>query len=189
MYRALLPYPSRFAVSRATLPAIRWNFSTALGGAQPLALRAQLQQGLKAAMKAKDSVKATVIRSVIADVVNTDKASKSGEAVGTPEVLRALQQGITRREDAQKQYLQGDRPDLAQATEAEITILRSFVPPQLAESEVDVRIARVLEEMKDRGEKVVMGGVMKRFWEGTGKEEISAQLVSERVKLALAKEQ
>ncbi|KZO93416.1 GatB/YqeY domain-containing protein [Calocera viscosa TUFC12733] len=181
MYRSLLVRSTRSATCRSAL-SMRWN--TTASSSAP-SLRAKLQSSLKEAMKARDGAKATVIRSVMAEILNADKASKSGEPVGPAEVVRALQQGIARREDAIKQYQAGSREDLVSQSQAEILILQSFVPPQLSEAEVDSRIAAVLEQMRAAGEKVGMGGVMKKFWEGTDKADVAAAVVSARVKAAL----
>ncbi|MGC6452734.1 MAG: GatB/YqeY domain-containing protein, partial [Candidatus Puniceispirillaceae bacterium] len=64
---------------------------------------------------------------------------------------------IKQRTESAKMYRDGGRPELAEAEEAEITIITGFLPAQLAESEVDAAIAAAIAatgagSIKDMGQ-------------------------------------
>ena len=71
-----------------------------------------------------------------------------------------LQTMIKQRTESAKMYLEGDRPELAANEEAEIEIIRNFLPTQLSVDEMTQAIAKAIAEtgagsIKDMGQ--VMG--------------------------------
>jgi len=78
--------------------------------------RTELNNALKAAMKAKDQVALSTIRLVNAAIKDRDIAARAKgdtDGVSDSEILSLLQSMIKQRKDSSKVYRDGDREDLA----------------------------------------------------------------------------
>lgn len=117
-------------------------------------MKAQLTAAMKDAMKAKEKERLTVIRSMLAAVkqVEIDNQTELDDAG----VLVVLDKAIKQRRDAQKQYIDADRSDLAEIEAFEITVIQDFMPQALTEDEINSLIEQAMAEtgastMQDMG--------------------------------------
>jgi uncharacterized protein YqeY len=133
-------------------------------------LRQEINDALKAAMKAQDRRATATLRLILAALKDRDIAARGegGEDGGIPDdaVLEMLQKMIKQRHDSIEQYDKGGRPDLVQQESEEIEIIGRFLPKQLDEEETDAAIGEVVDELgattiKDMGK--VMGALKKRY--------------------------
>ncbi|KZT68294.1 GatB/YqeY domain-containing protein, partial [Daedalea quercina L-15889] len=113
-------------------------------------MRSQLMSELKAAMKAKDSLKSTVFRSVLSEVYATDKAPSTKDGVtSSSTIVGIMRKGAQRRLDTAKLYEQSSRPELAAKEKQEAEILQGLLPPLLSEAEVDKVIQEIIIDRAD----------------------------------------
>ena len=134
-----------------------------------MALREQLNNAVKEAMKARDQKRLGTLRLVQSALKDRDIANRSEESrEGIPddEILSLLAKLIKSREDSIALYEQGNRPELAAAERAEIAVIREFMPQQMDEGAAKAAIAGVIAEvgagsMKDMGK--VMAALKERF--------------------------
>jgi len=75
-----------------------------------MSLKEKLQEDLKNAMKAKDSVKLEVVRSVVTGIKNLE-VQKMGEADDN-DVLQVIKQEVKKRREAIEMYQKAGRTDL-----------------------------------------------------------------------------
>ncbi|KAI0323745.1 GatB/YqeY domain-containing protein [Cubamyces sp. BRFM 1775] len=147
-------------------------------------------QELKAAMKIKDTVKSTVIRSILSEVYAADK-TPSGTPASSATITNILRRAVARRTDAATQFETAARPDLAQKEREEAALLESFLPPLLPEAEID-RILRdvladpVLAEARSKGPpQKALGLVLKTFFTKVDKSTVDPELVRRRAQSLL----
>ncbi|WP_028485894.1 GatB/YqeY domain-containing protein [Thiomicrorhabdus chilensis] len=121
-------------------------------------LKAQLTAAMKAAMKAKEKERLVVIRSLLAAIkqVEIDEKIELDDAA----VLAVLDKAMKQRRDAQQQYIDADRADLAEQEAYEMTVIQDFMPQALTEDEINSLIEQAVTEtaassMQDMGK--VMG--------------------------------
>lgn len=121
-------------------------------------LKAQLTAAMKAAMKAKEKERLVVIRSLLAAIkqVEIDEKIELDDAA----VLAVLDKAMKQRRDAQQQYIDADRADLAEQEAYEMTVIQDFMPQALTENEINSLIEQAVTEtaassMQDMGK--VMG--------------------------------
>jgi len=134
-----------------------------------MALRDQLNNAVKEAMKARDQKRLGTLRLVQAGLKDRDIAARtetSREGISDDDILSLLAKMIKSREDSIALYEQGGRPELAQAERGEIAVIREFMPKQMDEAEAVAAIAGVITElgaasMKDMGK--VMAALKERF--------------------------
>jgi len=134
-----------------------------------MALRDQLNNAVKEAMKARDQKRLGTLRLVQSALKDKDIANRSEESregISDDEILSLLAKLIKSREDSIALYEQGNRPELAAAERAEIAVIREFMPRQMGDADAKAAIADVIAEtgaasMKDMGK--VMAALKERF--------------------------
>jgi uncharacterized protein YqeY len=147
-----------------------------------MALREKLDEDLKSAMRAKDSLRMNTVRALKSAVKYREiELMKPLDEAG---ILGVMATEIKRRRDSVEQYRAGNRADLADKEEAEIKILQEFLPQQLTQEEVEAKVAEVVARVGAQGPKD-MGAVMKALLpEVQGRAD--GKVVSELVKRRLA---
>ena len=122
-----------------------------------MALREQLNEDMKSAMKAREAEKLGAIRLLLAAV----KQREVDERVTLDDagVIGVVEKMIKQRKDSIAQYEKGARQDLADKEKFEIGILEAYLPQQLSQSEIDAIIAEALSSTGAKsGEKGNGGG-------------------------------
>ncbi len=123
-----------------------------------MALKEQLDQDLKAAMRDKDTLKLSVVRMLKSAVKYREiELMKPLDDAGVQGVIASE---IKRRRDSVEQYKAGNRQDLAEKEDAEIKILQAWLPQQLTEDELRARVEAAIAQTNAKGPKD-MGAVMK----------------------------
>src|SRR5215467_14760325 len=121
-------------------------------------LRDDINNALKAAMKAKDERRISTLRLVNSTLKNADiEARGQGKGpLGDDELLGLLQKMIKQRHESVELYEKGGRTELAQQERDEIAIITAYLPKQMSEDEVKAAITQAIEGvgaagMKDMG--------------------------------------
>ena len=121
-------------------------------------LRDDINNSLKAAMKAKDERRISTLRLVNSALKNADiEARGQGKGpLSDDELLGLLQKMVKQRHESIELYEKGRRPELAQQERDEIAIIAAYLPKQMSEDEVKAAIAQAIQEtgaagMKDMG--------------------------------------
>lgn len=122
--------------------------------------QARLEADLKEAMKARDKDRTATLRMLLAMVKN--RRIELGADIGEAELVALARKSIKQREDSATQYRQGNRPELAQKEEAEISILEAYLPPPVDETAVREEVRAYLRSEGLSGPKA-MGAVMKEL--------------------------
>jgi uncharacterized protein YqeY len=134
-----------------------------------MALRDQLNNAVKEAMKARDQKRLGCLRLVQSALKDRDIANRTEESrqgISDDEILSLLAKLIKSREDSIELYEKGGRPELAEAERTEIAVIREFMPRQMGEADAKAAIAAAIAEtdaasMKDMGK--VMAALKERF--------------------------
>ena len=125
--------------------------------------RSEITTAMKEAMKNKDQIALSTIRLINAALKDRDIAARGqGKADGVEdsEILSMLQSMIKQRQESAKTYCDAGREELAEREEAEIDVIKAFLPKQLGDDELQEVIQGIIEEtgasdIKDMGK--VMG--------------------------------
>ena len=121
-------------------------------------IRDELKTGLVDSMKAKDSTRVAAIRLIQAAIKNRDIEARTGGAPADDDVLvmEVLGKMAKQRRESIEMFEKGNRPELAAAEQAELAVIESFLPKQMAEDEAKAAIAALVTEagatsVKDMG--------------------------------------
>jgi uncharacterized protein YqeY len=123
-----------------------------------MTLKIQLDNAMKAAMKAQDDLRLSAVRMVRAAIKNREIELRA--ELDDRAVIEVLATMAKQRRESIKMYREGNRPELAEREEAELAILHEFLPTQLSAEEIDRIVAQVIQEIDAHGMKD-MGKVMK----------------------------
>jgi uncharacterized protein YqeY len=123
-------------------------------------LKAQLQQDLNAAMKARDEVTVATLRMALTSVTNEEVAGKTARELTDDEVLRVLVREAKKRREAAEAFDAANRSELAERERAEGQVLDRYLPAQLGEDELAALITAAITESGANGPRD-MGAVMK----------------------------
>jgi uncharacterized protein YqeY len=147
-----------------------------------VAVKEQLDVELKQAMRDKDALKLSVVRMLKSAIKYREiELMKPLDEAG---VLAVVSSEIKRRRDSVEQYKAGNRMDLADNEDAEITILQAWLPAQLGVEEIQKLVEAAVQKANAQGPKD-MGAVMKLLMPETqGKAD--GKVVSELVKARLS---
>jgi len=123
-----------------------------------MSLLQKLDDDLKVALKASDSLKVSVLRMAKAALKNR-QIDKRGE-LSEEDIVSVISTLSKQRRESIEQFSKGSREDLAEKERQELTILQSYLPKQLTTEELDTIIIEAIKESSAEGVKD-MGKVMR----------------------------
>jgi len=123
-----------------------------------MTLKEQLNDAMKAAMKARDNLRLSAVRMVRAAITNREIDSRT--ELDDRAVIDVISTLAKQRRESIRMYRDGNRDELAEKEELELAILLEFLPVQLSPDDIDTLVGRVILDMGAHGVKD-MGRVMK----------------------------
>ncbi|MEI6297034.1 MAG: GatB/YqeY domain-containing protein [bacterium] len=110
-------------------------------------LHLDIKAGVKQAMLAKDQLRLSVLRGLLADFTNelVSKKRKPDETLTDEEAMAVIKRASKRRIDSIEQFRNGNREDLAKSEEDELAILKTFIPAGMGKEEIK-KIALIKKE-------------------------------------------
>lgn len=121
-----------------------------------MSLETKVMQELKAAMKAKDQAALRGIRAIKSAILLA-KTDGSGKEITSDMEIKILQKLVKQRQESLAIYEEQGREDLAQTEREEIEVIQRFLPEQLSDEELEVRLKDIIqrtgaESMRDMGQ-------------------------------------
>jgi uncharacterized protein YqeY len=120
--------------------------------------RKMIEAQLTEAMRAKDEVRKRTLRMVLS-AIKLAEVEKRGP-LDESGILAILQKEVKNRQEAIAEAEKAGRPDLAADAQAEIDLIKGFLPQALTPAEVEAIIRQVIAEA-DASSPADMGKVMK----------------------------
>lgn len=134
-----------------------------------MGLRTKITDGIKSAMRERDTVRLGTLRLINAAVKDQDIAARAkgnSDGVDDGEVLAIMAKMVKQRQESARVYEEGGRLELAEQEQAEIVVIEEYMPRKLSEDEVgkavDAAIAAAgAESIRDMGK--VMGTLKGKY--------------------------
>ena len=121
-------------------------------------LTQRLDQAFKEALKERQAVALSTLRMLKTAIRHREVDLR--RQVTEEELQSVINTQAKQRREAISEYTKARRPDLASKEEEELSILLSFLPPQLSPEEVEAEVSRVIQEVGAASPKD-LGKVMK----------------------------
>lgn len=118
-----------------------------------VALYDRIQTEMVNARMKRDEVRLNTLSLLKSELV---RASKEGSAQGRIDdelVVRVARKEVKRREEAIDVYRKAGRDDSARREEAEMAVLRDFLPATMSEQDIESEVRAVIAEVKPDGPK------------------------------------
>ena len=147
-----------------------------------ISLKERLDGDLKDAMRNKDSIRRTVLRTIISEIRNAEIAKQ--EALDDEGVLVVMTKQAQQRRDSIEAFKAASRSDLVESESAELKIISGYLPEQLSEDEIEVVITEVISQVEAKGSSD-MGKVMKEIMQrvrGRADGKMVSAIVTSRLK-------
>ena len=125
-----------------------------------MSLQERLLEDLKDVMRQKNELRRSTLRLIRADIQNEEIAlHKSLDDAG---VINILSRQARQRQESIVEFQRGDRPDLVEREEAELAIIRQYMPQQLTRDEITELARQAIAEVGATGASD-MGKIMGRL--------------------------
>jgi len=132
-----------------------------------MTLHTDIKSRMIAAMKAKEIIKLSVLRGLLAAITYeaVAKGRKPDEELSDDEALAVISRAVKQRKDSIEQFKKGGRPDLAETEEAEMAILQTYLPAQMSADEIENYVKNKLSQESPNPSKKgqFMGIIMKEL--------------------------
>ena len=127
-----------------------------------MSLKLTIQDQLKTSLKTKDATRVLVLRMLISAIKNEEIAQvKREEGLSDEEITAVIARQIKQRKDSIEQFIKGERTDLAEKEQKELSILQTFMPEQMSDEKIR-SISREIIAGGKSGFGAVMSAVMQQ---------------------------
>jgi uncharacterized protein YqeY len=125
-----------------------------------MTLKERITDDMKTAMRAKEAARLSTIRMLLAAMKQREVDERI--ELADADVVAIIDKMIKQRRESIVQFDAGNRPDLAAAERAEISLLQTYMPQPLSETEIDALIASAVADIAQGGAvgMAAMGKVM-----------------------------
>lgn len=120
--------------------------------------KVKLQDGLKEALKKKDNIRLSLYRMLLASIKN--KEVEKIRPLTEDEFIAVVKTSIKQHIESIEGFKKGNRLDLVEKEEKELTILKEFMPSQFSEEEITREIEEAILSLQVQSQKE-MGKVIK----------------------------
>jgi len=114
-----------------------------------MSIHASIKAGIPTAMKARDAVLLSTLRSLVTAMTSevVAKKRKPDELLTDEEALVVIKRASNQRKDSIEQYIKGNRPELAEPEKLELAIIETYLPAQMSKEEIEVVVKEKMASM------------------------------------------
>lgn len=128
----------------------------------------KIRNELTSAMKARETLRVSVLRGLLAGFTNELVAQKKkpDEKIDDESALLVIKRGVKQREDSIEQFEKGGRKDLADNEKAELAILKTYLPETMKKEDIRTVVETKKQELQisDTSKAgILIGAVMKEL--------------------------
>ncbi len=150
-------------------------------------LKEKIRQDLTAAMRARDEIAKSTLRSVITSISKAEVSGKGQTTLNDDQVIGVIRSELGKRKEAAEIYEKAGRDELASRERAEAEILSVYMPEEISDEALAVIVAEEVAGVRAAGIEGgrAMGAVIKAVRERVGAAADGSR-ISQVVKSALA---
>lgn len=125
-----------------------------------MTIKTKLEEDLKNAMRSGDTLRRSVIRLIRSAIKNEEIALQRD--LGDEDILKVLNRQAKQRRDSIEAFTQGNRLDMAQKEQDEVSVILEYLPKQLSTDEITDLVKKKIREIgaEDIGD---MGRIMSQM--------------------------
>jgi uncharacterized protein YqeY len=143
----------------------------------------QINEGIKEAMKARNSVRLEALRNIKKVMLEAKTSAGATAELSDEDSIKIISKLAKQGSESAAIYKEQNRPELAEAELAQVAVYESFLPAMLSDEEIEQAVKAIIESsgaegMKDMGK--VMGIATKEL---AGKAD--GKIISQKVRSLL----
>ena len=133
-----------------------------------MSLHTTIKGQIKEAMLAKDALRLSVVRSLVAAFTNelVAKQRKPTEELSDEDALAVIRRAVKQRKDSIEQFTKGGRKDLADSEMAELSVLETYLPQMMSREDIKKIVLAKKAALGDVDKSKIgqfMGSIMKEL--------------------------
>ncbi len=109
-----------------------------------MGLKAQINEDMKAAMRAKQAQRLSAIRLLLAAIKQREVDERT--ELDDQQIIGVIEKMIKQRRESIAQYEKASRTDLVEVENFELGVLQAYMPQQLSEAEIEAAVAAAVSE-------------------------------------------
>jgi uncharacterized protein YqeY len=117
-----------------------------------------IRTDMTSAMKEQAKERLSTLRMLQSAIKN--EQINAGRELSDEEAMTVIRKAVKQRQDSIEQYTKGNRPELAEKERSEMEILKTYLPPELTDEELENGIREIVASTGAQSKKD-MGKVMK----------------------------
>ncbi len=107
----------------------------------------QVSEDIKDAMRAKDKIRLEALRGMKKEFLEAKTAKGASDELSDEAAIQILQKMAKQRRDSAEIYKAQNRPDLEEKELAELAVIETYLPKQLTQEELDMKIAEIITQV------------------------------------------
>lgn len=125
------------------------------------ALKDRLRSDLTAAIKAREDVRSSTLRMVLAAITTAEVSGTQKHELSDDDVVAVLASEAKKRREAATAFTEGGREEMAAKEQAEAEVIADYLPQQLSAEEIEQVVSDAIASTGAAGEGMrAMGKVM-----------------------------
>jgi uncharacterized protein YqeY len=114
-----------------------------------MGLKERINEDMKSALRARETARLSALRLLLAAIKQREVDERI--ALGDGEVVAVIDKMLKQRRDSIAQYEAAGRQDLADAEKLEISVLQTYMPQALGQSEIEAAVSDTIAQTGARG--------------------------------------
>lgn len=110
-------------------------------------LQSQINEEIKNAMKAKDTLTLDTLRAIKSAILLAQTESGAKEELSKDDEIKLLQRLVKQRKESARIYTEQGREDLAQPEVEQAKIIEKFLPQQLSEDRIKEIVSQIISDL------------------------------------------
>ena len=108
----------------------------------------KLENSIKEAMKAHDSIRRDCLRSIISEVKN--QTINAGKEITDGICMKVLQKSVKSHNDSIAQFSYAGRDDLLEKEKIEVSIINEFLPKMIDDSAIEALVKSIVQRLSNQ---------------------------------------
>ena len=108
-------------------------------------LKDKLKQNSIEALKNRDSKRVDVLRFLVSLIDKKELQLPVGQMTESEE-LSVLRKELKNKEEAKEMFFKGNRPDLVEQMDYEISVVKEYLPPEISQEKINELVVQIIEE-------------------------------------------
>jgi len=144
-------------------------------------LRNQIQQDINKALKKKEKQKLSILRFLNAQIQNKE-IEKGRKKLADEEIIKLMRKQVKELKESLSFFEKGKREDLIKKTKTEIEILKTYLPQQLSDEQLEKEVEKIIKQNPSVSHQGALIGLCVKALAGQADNQRTARMVKNMVK-------